>query len=86
MSLSSWVDARLAVFAPVLAKAMIADDGPLVAQINTLIATNEAHLATQMTQALNTAVAQALANPATQAMITTAVKNALPTHIGPFPI
>jgi hypothetical protein len=78
MSLSSWVDARLATFAPVLAKAVVADDGPLVAQVNTLIATNEAHLATQMTQALNSAVSQALKDPATQAMITTAVKNALP--------
>jgi hypothetical protein len=78
MSLTSWVDARLALFAPAVAKALIADDAPLLTQLITLVATNEAKLASQMTGALNTAVSQAMTNPATQEMITQAVKNALP--------
>jgi hypothetical protein len=46
-SINSWVDARLAAFAPVVAAAIMADDGPLVQE---------------MQATLDSAVAQAMKN------------------------
>jgi hypothetical protein len=80
MTLTAWVDARLAAFAPViaplLAKAIVQESGPVVIQVEAALASDENALAGRLQTALNGAVAQAMVNlPAT---IAQAIKNLLP--------
>jgi hypothetical protein len=72
MSFTTWVDARLAKFAPAVAAALMADDAPLIAQINAGMAANE--------KAIVAALPGAMSGVMTNlpAIITQAVKNALP--------
>jgi hypothetical protein len=70
MSFSSWVDARLVAFAPTLAVAVESTltnpNGPMMKQLQSMVATNEAKLQ------------QAMTAQSTKDMITAAVKAALP--------
>ena len=76
MSFTSWVDARLASMAPLVAQAIMADDGPLVQQVQTMIAVNEKALSTSLIQAMPGAVSSAMVNLPSQ--IAQAIKGMLP--------
>jgi hypothetical protein len=76
MSITTWVDARLAKMAPLVAAAIMADDGPLVQQVQAMLAANEKALSTSLIQAIPSAVNSAVVNLPSQ--IAQAIKGLLP--------
>lgn len=83
MSITTWVDARLVAFAPVLAKALIAQSGPLVTAENLKLTEIEIKLSHDLQAALGGAVAQAMTN--LPAEIAQAIKGLLPFPFEPEP-
>jgi hypothetical protein len=80
MSFTSWVDARLAnlvpVLAPAVAKAIVAESGPLVTQVEAATEQQLQKAVTQLETGMTTAVGNATAN--LPAEIVTAIKGLLP--------
>jgi hypothetical protein len=72
MSLGTWVDTRLANFAPALAKELLAEDAPLVKQLQDIAASNEK----AMVAAIPGAISAAVVNM--PSLIAQAIKKLLP--------
>jgi hypothetical protein len=67
VTLSTWVDARLANMAPAIAAALMADDGSLVAQIDAALGANEKAIVAALPGAISAAMVN-LPNEITQAI------------------